>query len=153
LILLGDGPERPELTARIQKYGLTDKVLLAGIREDTAPWYRVMDVFVLSSATEQMPVALLEAMASGLPALCTDVGDCSSLLDSQQPPVIVQPGDAAAYANALTVLASDPGLRKSLGERNRQRCERLYTLPHMLKRYKSLYQSAITGLSPIPPAA
>ena len=153
LILLGDGPERLGIESKIQKYGLADKILLAGIREDTAPWYRAMDVFVLSSSTEQMPVALLEAMASGLPAVCTNVGDCSTLLDARQPPVIVPAGDAAAYANALTVLASDAGLRKSLGALNRQRCERMYTLPQMLARYRSLYQHALTGLSPVPPAA
>ena len=89
----------------------------------------------MSSTTEQMPNVLLEAMASGLPAICTDVGDSREMLGDAR--WVVPPGDDVAYARALTVLAEQPGLRAMLGAANRARCVERYPLHLMVERFSA----------------
>ncbi len=142
LVLVGDGPEAAELRGLAQALGIGDAVIFAGATRDTASWLRSFDCFVMSSMTEQMPMALLEAMACGLPAICTDVGDCAEILGSRELPVIVPSGDVAAYAHALQVLAGSAGLRARLGAGNRARCESSYSHQRMIREYEELYYRA-----------
>jgi glycosyltransferase involved in cell wall biosynthesis len=110
---------------------------------DPAPCLAAFDVFALSSASEQMPLALLEAMASGLPAVCTDVGDCREMLGGGGAPAVVPPGDEAAYAAALAALAARAELRAALGAANRARCVERYPADRMVRAYASLYDEAL----------
>ncbi len=108
---------------------------------DTAPYYGVLDLFAMSSDTEQMPIALLEAMASGLPALCTDVGDSAEILNAGAPEIAPR-GDDAAWVTALRTLENDSALRQAAGQRNRERVERCYSLDLMIQNYYDLYRKA-----------
>jgi glycosyltransferase involved in cell wall biosynthesis len=101
-----------------------------------------MDVFVMSSATEQTPNALLEAMACGLPAICTDVGDCADILGVSGPPEVVPTGDLAAYVEALRAFAGNRELRLAQGAANRQRVVTLYSSERMIQEYAALYSAA-----------
>jgi glycosyltransferase involved in cell wall biosynthesis len=112
---------------------------------DPAPWYRMFDLFVMSSLTEQMPLVLLEAMASGLPALCTDAGDSAWMLDSPDLPAIVPRGDLPAYVAALKRWAADPELRREAGRRNRLRCEREFSLARMVEQWRAVYEDCLGG--------
>jgi glycosyltransferase involved in cell wall biosynthesis len=142
LVLIGEGGCRRDLQELAKTLGIADQVVFAGQAQDPRPWLRNLDVFLMSSATEQMPNALLEAMASGLPAVCTDVGDCAAILDASGPPVIVPPGDLAAYVEALRVLAGSPGLRRELATANRRRCISHYSSQRMIREYADLYYAA-----------
>jgi glycosyltransferase involved in cell wall biosynthesis len=139
LVIAGEGPERARLRKMAAELGLSGRVLFPG-SVDPAPWYRMFDLFVMSSITEQMPLALLEAMATGLPALCTDAGDSAWMLDSPDLPAIVKRGDFGGYVEALRRWAADEKLRRAAGLRNRQRCEREFSLDRMVERWSALYE-------------
>lgn len=142
LVIAGEGPERARLRKTAAELGLGGRVLLPG-SVDPAPWYRMFDLFVMSSMTEQMPLALLEAMATGLPALCTDAGDSAWMLDSPDLPAIVKRGDLGGYVEALRRWAADAELRRVAGLRNRRRCEREFSLDRMVERWRAVYEECI----------
>lgn len=142
LVIAGEGAERERLRKLAAGLGLSGRVLFPGA-VDPAPWYRMFDLFVMSSMTEQMPLALLEAMASGLPALCTDAGDSAWMLDSPDLPAIVPRGDFAAYVQALRRWAADAELRLAAGRRNRRRCENEFSLDRMAERWRAVYKECL----------
>ena len=142
LALVGDGAERSLLEQVAREEGIGEHVFFSGRVSDPARCLAAFDVFVLSSCTEQTSNALLEAMACGLPAISTDVGDSSEMLGDAGPPVIVPSGDVPAYANAMTVLAFSPELRERLGVANRRRCLENYRLGRMVREYEALYEAA-----------
>ena len=147
LLILGDGPERAacEEIARTMP-SLFGRVTFMGHQSDPREYYRAMDMFCVSSDTEQMPVALVEAMASSLPVVSTDVGDVRAMLPDAQAEFVVPLGDhesAWPLAECLTALLRDAKLRKELGAANRQRAEERYSFDVMLKSYRDVYQSAI----------
>jgi L-malate glycosyltransferase len=142
LALVGDGAERSLLEQVAQEEGIGERVIFSGRVPDPARCFAALDVFVLSSSTEQTSNALLEAMACGLPTISTDVGDSSEVLGNSGPPVIVPAGDLAAYTDALTVLAYSPELRERLGDANRRRCLENYRLERMVREYEALYEEA-----------
>lgn len=122
LVIVGDGPDRPRLQGLAQDLGIAGQVDWAGHRPDPAPILRQMDVFALSSDTEQMPISLLEAMASGLPVASTDVGDVAAMLPPEQRG-FVGPTDADVLAKSIRTLLADPAMRARLGQANRARAE------------------------------
>jgi glycosyltransferase involved in cell wall biosynthesis len=142
LALVGDGAERSLLEQVAREEGIGEHVFFSGRVPDPARCLAALDVFVMSSCTEQTSNALLEVMACGLPAISTDVGDSSEMLGNPGPPVIVPIGDLPAYANALTVLASSPEFRARLGAANRHRCLEDYRLERMVREYEALYEAA-----------
>jgi glycosyltransferase involved in cell wall biosynthesis len=148
LLLVGDGPERPGLERAAASLGLAARVHLVGHRSDPGPDYRSMDVFALSSDTEQMPVALLEAMASSLPVAATDVGDVRRILPAEEAAAIVPlqgQGTARALGRALARLGAEPDLRRRLGAANRARVERDFSFEGMVAAYRATYERALAG--------
>ncbi len=142
LAIVGEGPCRAELEQLTRDLGIDKQVLFEGATEDTASYLRAFDVFVMSSVTEQMPIALLEAMAAGLPAIVTDAGDSRQMLSGGLHE-IVPPGDAAAYGKSLKAIARDANLRREIGAKNRARCIAEYSEPVMIQRYAQLYEDGI----------
>lgn len=140
LLLLGDGPLRAALAAQARELGVEDRVRFAGVVLDPADHYRAMDLFALSSDTEQMPLALLEAMSTGLAAVSTDVGDVAEMAGAENRPYVVAPADEGAYAAALAALAEDTAARRAVGEANRRRCLERFDLAAMTRAYLSLYR-------------
>lgn len=142
LLVLGEGEEHEPLLRAAAELGLTERVHLVGFQQETAPWFSAMDVFALSSDSEQMPVALLEGMASRLPVVSTDVGDVAHMLPEEQQRFVV-PLDARSpeslLADALDTLLTDAELRAQLGRANRRRVEERYTFERMLSHYRELY--------------
>lgn len=147
ILLVGDGEERTALEARATRPDLAGRVCFAGYQADPAPFYRAMDVFALTSNSEQMPVCLLEAMAAGLPAVSTDVGDVRAILPPEQAAFLTPPGEAAAaiLAQGISRLASDPGARAHLGAANRRRVEESFTFEKMCSAYREIYESALAA--------
>lgn len=142
LVFVGDGTCRTELQTLAMEMGLSDRVHFAGVTVDPRPYLQALDVFAMSSYTEQMPMSLLEAMACGLPVIATDVGDCGRMLAAPASPVIVPSGDVPAFTAALSNIAVNPVLRGEIGRQNRERCVTQYSLGHMVQSYAELYRQA-----------
>jgi len=147
LLVLGDGPERPaleELAGRTP--ALYGHVHFAGHQSDPVPYYRAMDLFALSSDTEQMPVALLEAMGCALPVVATDVGDVRAMLPEAQGEFVLpleEHETAWPLAEKLTELLKDAGKRAEFGAANRARVAERYTFEAMLAAYREEYERAL----------
>jgi glycosyltransferase involved in cell wall biosynthesis len=137
LLVVGDGPERSALEALAHELGLADAVLFAGHLPDPAEAYRAMDIFALSSDTEQMPFSVMEAMATGLPVASTDVGDVRVMLPGEAM-ALVAARDEGALAGAIRPLLDDAGLRLRLGAANRAKAERDYDEETMFQAYAAL---------------
>jgi glycosyltransferase involved in cell wall biosynthesis len=106
-----------------------------------------MDVFALSSDSEQMPVCLLEAMAASLPVAATDVGDVRAVLPAEQGAHLAPPGRGAAMdlARSLSELSRDPAARRRLGAANRRRVAESYTFETMCTAYREVYELALAS--------
>ena len=147
LLLVGDGEERPALEARAARPDLAGRVCFAGYQADPIPFYRALDIFALSSDSEQLPVSLLEAMASALPVVATDVGDVRAVLPPEQAGFLTPPNGQAAtvLAEGISQLARDPGARRRLGAANRRRVEESFTFERMCAAYREVYESALAA--------
>lgn len=143
LVLVGDGACREELQALANRLDIAHRVIFAGATNNAVAYLRAMDVFVMSSVTEQMPIALLEAMACAKPAIVTDVGDSRHLLGDSAAAVVVGSGDLEAYAASIRELASNASMRQALGTANRDRCVAEYSLDRMVTEYARLYWSTV----------
>lgn len=140
LVIVGDGPERSALEALTKEAGVERKVEFVGHRTDPAPLYAGFDIFALSSDTEQMPLSVLEAMASGLPVVATDVGDVATMVDVANRPYVV-PREDGALADALRSLATKPDLRASLGSANQARVKAEFAEGDMVAAWGDLFSA------------
>jgi glycosyltransferase involved in cell wall biosynthesis len=117
LVIVGDGPERSALEALATTLGIATRVCFAGHHRETAPFYAQFDIFALSSDTEQMPLSVIEAMASGLPVVSTSVGDVRLMVADENARFITALDDSA-LAGALAALAGDRSVREKIGLAN-----------------------------------
>ena len=139
LVIVGDGPERPALEALAASLGVAGRVRFAGHHQDTPAFYATFDVFALSSDTEQMPLSVIEAMASGLPVVSTDVGDVRLMVADSNGPFVTGL-DATALAGALGKLIADPALRRRIGSANRAKAERDFDQAAMFAAHGALWR-------------
>ena len=142
LHLVGGGALRPQLEALAAELGLGARVQFCGPTDDTAASYCGFDVFVLSSRTEQMPLVLLEAMASGLPVIATDVGDVRAVLPPTASPFVVPAENADALAQAVRAMCLDPAVRGQQGRANRARAEADFEAGRCLDRFLAVYRAS-----------
>jgi glycosyltransferase involved in cell wall biosynthesis len=144
LCLVGDGPERAALEARARALGIDGRVRFAGARADVAPWLRAADLFVLPSRTEGLSVALLEAMACGLPVVATDVGATREAAGPDGA-VVVPPGRPDALAAALATVLRDAGRARALGAAARARAVAGFGIEAVAARHLDLYREVAPG--------
>jgi len=116
LLVLGDGPERASLARQVASLGLSDRVRLlgAGSRDDVIRLFRAADVALLTSAWENLPHTLLEALAVGTPVIATAVGGIPEVVRDGENGLLVSPGDVEAIASAIERVARDDELRRTL---------------------------------------
>jgi glycosyltransferase involved in cell wall biosynthesis len=139
LALVGDGPLRNDLRARIAGRGLEGRVHLAGVCTDAPMVYREFDALALASIAEGTPMTILEGMASGLAIVATAVGGIPQLLD-EGAGLLVPRGDHDALAAALCSVLTDAALRTQLGARARARAEAQFSADVMLDQYEAVYR-------------
>jgi glycosyltransferase involved in cell wall biosynthesis len=121
LAVAGDGPDRATVERRIRALGVGDRVRLLGARDDVPELLPAFDLFALSSRWEGEPIALLEAMAAGLPCVATAAGGVREVLAGGEVGVLVPVGDPAAMASAIESLRTDPERRARLALAGRAR--------------------------------
>ena len=143
LLILGDGEVRGALERRARELGIAASAHFGGAVSDVAPYLRAADAFVLPSRTEGLPVALLEAMACGLPCVATAVGGTPEVLDTAGAGWLV-PGEAPwALAEALGEALAEGGAAR--GARARALVEERYALDRVAARYLALYQRVVAA--------
>jgi glycosyltransferase involved in cell wall biosynthesis len=145
LLLVGDGPLREVLESQARQEGLAGRVVFTGTLADPEEAYRAMDLFALSSDTEQMPLSVLEAMSAGLPVVSTDVGDVRTMVGPANRRFVTPPGREEAYAAALAELLADDDDRRELGEANRALCLAEHELGTMIRSYEQLYHEVLAS--------
>lgn len=143
-LLVGDGPDRPEVEAEVRSLALEDRVELAGSRADVPALLAAADVFVLSSRSEGAPFSILEAMAAGLPVVASDVGGVGELVADGETGLLVASADSARLAEALRSLLADPGLRKRLGAAGQARARERFDLRALRNAHLALYARELT---------
>lgn len=143
-LLVGAGPEQANIERAIEQAGVRDRVRLAGHQTQCAPYLWAMDVFALSSETEQMPISLVEAFAANVPAVTMDVGDAARMMPAGCADLIIPlHADAEGLAEAWARLAADPARRVQLAAAGRAKAIAEYSVETMLATYLQLYDSAM----------
>jgi L-malate glycosyltransferase len=139
LVIAGGGPEAPALAALAGSLGIGDRVVFPGSVEQPERLLGHFDIFALSSDTEQMPYALLEAMATGLPVVATDVGDIAEMVAPGNRSFVVRASDQVGLVAALAEMLKSADRRDSLGQANQRRVCAAFALDDMIKQYDSLF--------------
>jgi glycosyltransferase involved in cell wall biosynthesis len=124
LWIIGDGPLRADLANRAHRLSLMSRVRFWGRQEGVARFLWASDLFVLPSRFEALPVALLEALACGLPVIATQVGETGSVVQEGVNGFLVPSGDAAALAQSMRRLIESPSLRQQMAVNACQTSER-----------------------------
>ncbi len=143
VVLVGIGPLRDELEAHARELGLVDRVQFTGLRDDVYDLLPAFDVFALSSDFEGLPIALLEAMASGIACVATAVGGIPEVVTDGDDGLLVPSGDTSAFATRLEKLLADPDLAAHVGEHARRRAATL-DLAGAVRRAESLYERVLS---------
>lgn len=147
LLLVGDGPLRGELEQFAWSLGLADRIRFLGVRDDVADILAVADVFALTSVSEAASITLLEAMASRVPVVVTEVGGNPEIVRHGIDGLLAPRGDALAIAAAIVTLLEAPDTARGLAQSAAERVGTLYNLDRTIDRYYSLYCRA-QGSSP-----
>ena len=141
LWIVGDGPLRASAEQLCSDLGLTDAVTFWGERACTGDFYAAADAFVLSSSTEGLPMALLEAMAAGLPVVASAIGAMPEVVNGGGGGYVVPAGSVEGFAGTIERLAADPALRSAMGQAGRAYYLAHFTAEHMADRYLELYRN------------
>jgi len=141
LVIIGDGPSRSTIEGLLKKSALTPEPVFVGYRPDVERLYKTFNAFVLNSFAEGMSNTLLEAMASGLPIVCTAVGGSVELVSDGHRGILVRPGDDRALSGALGQYVRSPGIRASYSFNARRFIVQHFSLGQMIDQYVSLYES------------
>jgi L-malate glycosyltransferase len=142
LVIAGEGSERPELERLASELGIADRVTFTGwVAPESV--LGTFDIFVLSSDTEQMPIALLEAMAASRAVAGVDVGDVKGMVCVENRDFIVPRDDEPALAAAIMRLLSDAAMRDVLGRNNRGRVLTEYSQERMFSAYSDIFAAGL----------
>jgi glycosyltransferase involved in cell wall biosynthesis len=139
-VIAGEGALRRALEAKAHELGLASAVRLVGHRRDVPAILAALDVFAMPSLWEGMPYALLEAMATSLPAVVSDVNGCRDVVETGRTGLLVPPRDPAALAAALVALLRDPERRVAMGRAAAACVDAEYTLDVMIDRHVKLFE-------------
>lgn len=143
LVIVGEGPERSAIEAEAVRCGVADRVVLAGFMPDPARWIGHFDMLALSSLSEQAPIAVIEAMAAGLPVVSPDVGDVSAMVAPINRPFVA--ADEKGFRAALARMVLKDGLRAEVGAANRRISAERFDESIMVAAYQKLYARAMEG--------
>lgn len=145
-VWIGDGVARPRLERRLAEAGLGDRVRLLGHRFDVAPLYDAGDVLVMTSVSEGMPLTVMEAMAKGLPPVCTDVGGTAEAIRDAGivlPPPVGDGRTVSGLAAALRLLQADRARLAALSARARHRAAALFREDRMIEEHLDVIRQAL----------
>jgi sugar transferase (PEP-CTERM/EpsH1 system associated) len=141
LLIIGDGSLRGELESHSRSLGLERNVTFLGARTDIPELLAALDVFVLSSVHEGVPLSVIEAMGAGKPIVATDVGGMRLLVKPSINGLLVPAANPAALAAAMENLAANPALRREFGVHSRRMAHDSFSVSTMIERYQEIYEA------------
>lgn len=144
-LLVGVGPLATQLQEQARRLGLNGHVVFTGFRPDAPALIGAADLFVLSSLHEGIPVSLLEAMATGRPAVLTRVGGIPEVAVEDETAVLVEPMDVESLAAAILRLLRDPDERRRMGQNARQHVRRRFGMAAMVAAVEDVYRQVLNG--------
>jgi len=148
LWIVGDGPLRPQIEESLATLHLEGSVHLLGMRRDVPQILRATDVLVLSSkGWEGLPLTVLEAMASSLPVVASDVGGTREAVVDGETGLLFPPLDVTALVRHILTLAADPALAQRMGRRGQARVQEFFTLQRMARETAALYEQLVPTVS------
>lgn len=144
-VLVGDGEDRHALEALAKELELGERLILTGFRSDVPELLNAIDLFVLPSLWEGLPIALLEAMAVGVPAIASAVDGSVEVIEPGKSGLLVPPGEHEPLTQAIVSLLETPALAERLARAGQERVRRLYTLQSMIEATETLYTEMLPG--------
>lgn len=142
-LIVGDGPLRFELQRLAAEYRIADLVEFSGFQSDVRPWLERMDVFLFTSSWEGLSVAVIEAMAMGLPIVATDVAAIREQVHEGLNGYVRPYGDVLGMADACHTLWCNPHLRVSFGSESTRIANNQYSEERMVSGYSDVYKSCL----------
>ncbi len=143
VVIVGEGPDRAAIAQMIEREGLQESVVLAGHRADMPSVYASIDVLVLPSLNEGLPMTVLEAMAASRPVNATRVGAISKVIEDGKTGLLVNPADAAGLRDAIARLLADDGLGRQIAAQGHEWVARHYTAAAMARQYRAVYDEVL----------
>jgi glycosyltransferase involved in cell wall biosynthesis len=143
LVIVGDGPLRAQLESTSSDLGIRERTSFLGTRGDVSDLLQAADVFALPSINEGLPIALLEAMAQGIPSVATRVGGIPEVIVSGENGLLVPVGDVVGLRARLSEVLSSPTLRHRLGDAGRERILEQFDVSVMTRAYQAIYRDAL----------
>jgi glycosyltransferase involved in cell wall biosynthesis len=144
-VFVGDGPCRREWQARAADLGIGNNVIFTGIRTKMPEVYASLDMLVLPSFAEAMPMAVLEAMSAAKPVIATPVGAVPELVVPDETGFLCEPGDVHCIAQSILAMLTDRELARKFGARGRARAIRQFSSEAMTRKYLGLYERSLRG--------
>lgn len=142
-VIVGDGPERSSLEAAAQTLGLGERVRFTGKRSDVPGVFASLDVLVQPSVDEGLPITLLEALASRLPVVATNVGAVPKVIENEKTGLLVEPRNARAIGAAILRLLEWADLRQRIADAGYEHVLRQFSAQRMTRDYLEVYESAL----------
>jgi len=139
----GDGIIKKEIKALIAELGLEENIKLLGFRKDARKLLKIIDLFVLSSISEGLPLSVIEAMASSIAVVATDVGGLYEIVIPNKTGYLVETENAAALAEKLIILLENKTLRIQMGRAGQEVVQNKFSLKTMIENYQNLYEDLI----------
>ncbi len=140
LLVIGDGPERKSLENLVIELQLQENVVFTGFRNDVHLFYQIMDIFLLTSFSEGTAMTLIEAMASSLPCIVTDVGGNPEVVINNETGIVIPSDRHDLLTTTVCELLWDTAKIKKMGQAGRQRFEQNFTIEKMVDAYQKLYE-------------
>ena len=144
LVLIGDGSQKKMLQQLILRLRIQEKVLMLGMQDDVYKFYNLFDCFVLSSQSEGLSVALLEACVVGLPIITTNIGKQHDVISDNVNGLLVEPNDPNLLFAAMKKIYENKSLRKSMQNANKELVEKKFDISKTVVNYEHLYESIVT---------
>lgn len=141
-VLVGDGILRRKVERSISKFNLQRQVILTGWRRDIPSILSGIDVFVLTSLWEGLPISVLEAMATSKPVVATHTGGIAEVVSEGKTGFLVHPRDINKFTERLTGLLKDKNLRKTIGQNAKNALDFNFTIENMVKNIQALYENS-----------
>lgn len=141
-VVCGQGPLEKHLKSLIKELNLKNQVHLLGFRTDVAEIYKISDIFIFPSFREGLSVALMEAMASQLPVICSNIRGNSDLINDGEGGYLVKPNSVEEIVYAINKMTKDLDLRENMGQVNLEKVK-LYSLGHVKKQMQEIYREVL----------